>query len=367
MKAACHLRFFIITVLFLEDFMDNWGGVFDCGVLISLHVSRWGARKMIKLEDLGLGERDDQDRLVKLFKLGSKRLIDPAHLEIFIKIEGKARRLIANHGVTFPVVPTAYFVSDESFIGLKEKLDILQEAYNDALDLFINSYEDYREEWLDQFYEYAKEELSQGQDPEMVANKFVSKLSGFYPKAEDLKERFGFVYTTFTITSPANKIDPNEYIETVKSRREIQRHYQAQVKQQIDGFLEQTVSGLRKELVETCEHVSGLLMDEGKQFNNRSLSAMWNKVEKFRRLNFAGDKRVTDAINELENYITVDAKKYRDSRKFSKEFNDVLSSVGSDLRSTLKTELREIVTSFGHTSKRKLKLKKKKKKERVEV
>ena len=342
--------------------MNNWDEVFDCGILITLNISRWGARKTLKRKDLNL-EEIDSTRRKKLINLGNKKLLDPSKLDAFLSIEKKARKEIRQYGIPFPAVKTSYFVADSAFIELKTKLDLYRDEFYNVLDSFVESFEDHKKDWLDEYFEYAREELSPcGEDRDVYARMFVNELAKCYPKNErEIREKFGFRYVTFTITAPADRIDPEEYIDHINNRREIQRHYNTQVKNQIDGFLEKTVSGLRKELIETCEHVSELLTDDDKQLKSTSLISMRNRMEKFKRLNFAGDERVNQVLEELEDYVGVDAVEYRDDSRFANQFGSVLNKIGSDLRATLEVEVKEVVTNFGESSKRKLKLKKKKK------
>jgi len=312
---------------------------------------------MIKPDELGINDEEQSKDVIKLFRLGTKRLADPKYMQDFNTIEGRGRRLLKTYGRPFNAVPNAYFVPEASFPELKQKLDELRDEYTAAADAFEENYETIRDERLEEYYQYALENLHPGD--RTYAEWFQKKIAGYYPPADQVRCRFDFQYTIFKIGDPGEVLDAEDYLADVNVRRELQNTYKEQTKVHMGAFLEQTATSLRVELSKAVEHLKEMLTGD-KKFTNKSLLALQAKVQKIKNLNFLDDKKVSDKIVELSEYITIDASEYREDKDFANEFAGVLSNIGEDLQETLEEDVDLLVENWGSLPPRRLKLIKKK-------
>jgi len=112
-------------------------------VLVGLDVSIWSARKKL--------HRDELDASVKLppeemFSLGSKNVIDLAHLSVFETLKRRALRAIEGPGVR---LMGAVGVPDTIHLEVVVELQNIQAEFNAAKQDFLNNLDRYHEEWIE--------------------------------------------------------------------------------------------------------------------------------------------------------------------------------------------------------------------------
>ena len=71
--------------------------VLDNILALNLNITLWSARKKLTAEDFGGVELPPDD----LASLGSKKICDPARLNVFTKLKARAFSLLDKHGVRF--------------------------------------------------------------------------------------------------------------------------------------------------------------------------------------------------------------------------------------------------------------------------
>ena len=71
--------------------------VLDDILVINLDITMWSARKKLTTEDFGGVELPPED----LASLGSKKICDPARLNVFLKLRARAVTLLDKAGVRF--------------------------------------------------------------------------------------------------------------------------------------------------------------------------------------------------------------------------------------------------------------------------
>lgn len=122
--------------------------ILDQMVLVVLNINLWQGRKALKSEDLA-ANGIDVDKLPPgtLATLGSKRVIAPEAVRIFMNLKRSAMKLCLQQGVRFG--GDGYAVPREKVDGLNIELKRLKEEFETAKTDFLSVYEKEVEKWID--------------------------------------------------------------------------------------------------------------------------------------------------------------------------------------------------------------------------
>lgn len=324
------------------------------GALVSLTASRWGARKKLTLEELGIEFDDDEEekRFLELFRPGSKMLLDPELMRPFSALEQRARAALDKLGLEFPVLRGVRFVTNKNFVVVKPILDDLAQQYDDLTEVFVSDYQENRDTWLKKYSEYAKDFLKGKID---VAD-FMERVTSWYPSPTKIAAKFGMDYKVFTIASPkAEEIDSAEHHADIEAKLAIQEHWQAQVKEQITEFMEDAGKQLANEFTEAVGNVVDVLTDGKKKFTQRSLNALQKKMDALKGKNFMGYANLDEQIAKAEEAINAhEMGDYKDNDALKIGLKKQLSAVKNTLSETLEEDVGQMVKNFGALGKRKI-------------
>jgi len=112
-------------------------------VLVGLDVSIWSARKKLHREELGANVQLPPD---EMFSLGSKNVIDLAHLGVFDTLKRRALRAIEGPGVR---LMGAVGVPDTVHLDVVVELQKIQTEFNAAKKVFLDNLDRYHQEWIE--------------------------------------------------------------------------------------------------------------------------------------------------------------------------------------------------------------------------
>jgi hypothetical protein len=284
--------------------MNNLSNIFKDGVLMQVHVSFWSGARMLQPEDLGLRE----DQIAETYKLGRKYLIPEEVVAKFRHIENKARNLVAKHSYDFPF-GNARFVPWRSYEKVSGELKELQVQYMALAEELVVKYDEYRQQVLPIYQEAAEKAWLTSQPPIVEGSlegfdqakteytqKFLDRISSFYPHASTLKGRFNLEWNEYEIAAPEmRELDE----EARQDRAEIIQKARAAMQSKIEGFVTDVVKVLRSETTDICSRIA-TAVKEGKIIKSTTVESLRNFIERFRDMNFVGDQGIASQLDAVQ-------------------------------------------------------------------
>jgi len=121
--------------------------ILDQMILVVLNISLWQGRKALRIDDLA-ANGIDVGKLPPgtLATLGSKRVISPDAVKVFVNLKRTAMQLCLKYGVRFG--GDGYAVPREKVEALSKELQRLKEEFAAAKANFISVYEQEVERWI---------------------------------------------------------------------------------------------------------------------------------------------------------------------------------------------------------------------------
>lgn len=117
-------------------------------VVILLNISLWQGRKKLRPEDLEeKGISTSQLPPEKLASLGSKRIVAPEAVNVFMALKRRAERACIAAGVRFL---GGYAVPEDRMPTLQAELEKIEQEFNDAKATFIAQYDVTVKAWADE-------------------------------------------------------------------------------------------------------------------------------------------------------------------------------------------------------------------------
>lgn len=295
--------------------MSDYMNIFKDGALVEVHVSFWSGAKSLRPEDLGLKPEDVTDA----YHLGRKMLIPADVVRKFRRIEGSARRLVANGSFRFPI-GNAQFVPRKKFEKILKDLKVSQQEYMAMVEDLIEKYDSYRTEMLE-VYQKAAEKAYMNQlpdsstfgpdyDPEkeraQYTDTFLSRIKSYYPPAQSLRARFSLEWDVFEVAVPRMKKTTGEGIVEDDTKQSIaEQEYRKEIQTKISSFMDDVVGTLRQETIEMCSRVAQSVK-EGKVIHGKTLNSLKEFVDRFSDLNFVGDTQIEEQLQALrKDYLEV--------------------------------------------------------------
>ena len=121
--------------------------ILDQMILVVLNISLWQGRKALKMSDLALNGIDiDKLPPESLATLGSKRIISPKAVKIFISLKRAAKKLCLKNGVRF--AGDGYAVPREKIEALSQELQRIKGEFEAAKTNFLSIYVEEVEKWI---------------------------------------------------------------------------------------------------------------------------------------------------------------------------------------------------------------------------
>jgi hypothetical protein len=271
---------------------------FKDGVLVALHVSKWSGAKKLDPSDLGL----TPDQVPEFMRLGKKLLIPEEERNRFTQIENNARNALERDSFAFPV-GAARFVPRARLLEVDAKLKAYQGEYDAAVNSFLDRYHLIRDEMLERYSEHR------------------DKLEPFYPASHQVRRHFAFGWMVFEIGE--TNLREGETAEAYE-------RFKADLREQFDSFLQDAVIDLRFQVQETCLRVAERVA-KGDIINGQSVKSLNHIIEKFMNLNFIGDKKISDQLDDLRGTLrTLDPAELKENESLRKTLGATAAQIAKD-------------------------------------
>ena len=141
------------------------------GVLISVSVRYWRARKKLRPEDLGLDPASVDN---SLFSLGHKKLLPKRALEQLALIESRAHSLVETNSFPF-LGGVARYLPNSKLREVTDGLEQLRTEFEANRDDFLSRYADLREDAL---ADWRKAALKLSDDPRRIMGLITEAFPG---------------------------------------------------------------------------------------------------------------------------------------------------------------------------------------------
>ncbi len=320
------------------------------GVLISVSVRFWRARKKLRPEDLGLDPDTVDDRL---FSLGHKKLLPKEALAKLALIEGRAHALVEAN--TFPFLGgIAHYLPNTKLEEVTAKLQSLRAEFEACRDEFIAGYGQLREEALIE-WRAAAETLTD--DPQRM----LGVISDAFPDVDRIEGKFSFDIRTFQIAVPdavprAELVDLGTQQEIIEARRKAVASAKLEIEHSCREFIGDCVASLREQTAALCTEMLDTINSTG-SVHQKTLNRLIRFIDNFRELNFVNDQQMAEQLDAVRNeFLTCTAQEYRDSNAARQKLASGLCSLRERAREMASESTDEIVESFGKMGRRRFQL-----------
>jgi len=319
------------------------------GVLISVSIRYWRARKKLNPEDLGLSREQVDDRL---FSLGHKRLLPKESLKELALIESRAHALVDES--TFPFLNgVARYLPNAKLEEVGEKLRALQGEFDLRQEEFLAEYGDLRAAALQQWQDAADALVD---DPERL----VVVITQAFPPAAAMPRYFGFDIRTFQITVPnvpqAELVEIGTQQELIEARKRAAASAQREIEASCQAFITESVAALREQTAKLCEEMLQTINGTG-SVHQKTLNRLVSFIDRFRELNFANDTVMEEQLESVkQQFLQCTAGEYRDSPGSRQQLVGGLQALREKAMELAHADARALVESFGQMGRRRFNL-----------
>ena len=321
-----------------------------CGVLISVSIRYWRARKKLTPEDLGLKQDQVNDRLISL---GHKRLLPKDALQRLSLVESRAHAHIENN--TFPFLGgMAHYVPNAKLEDVMNTLHNLESEFEACRMRFLSEYDVMREQAMRDWAE-AAENLPVDRE------RLLAVIRDAFPERDQVDRRFAFDIRTFQITVPESV--PAAELVDIGTQREIieaRKHAVSEARQEIESscreFVADCAATLREQTAKLCSEMLTTINSTG-YIHQKTLNRLVNFIDRFKELNFMNDTEMAQQLDNVRReFLTRTAQEYRDSRSAKSSLMTGLKSLRNRASEMAREDADGIVEGFGQLGRRRFEL-----------
>ena len=319
------------------------------GILISVTVRYWRARKKLKPEDLGLSDDQINDRLISL---GHKRLVPRDCLKELALIEGRAHACVEEN--TFPFLNgVARYLPNPKLENVTAKLESLKHDFESARQDFLSRYADFRREALQEWRETA---IRLANDPERTA----AVIEGAFPSPDAMEHHFGFHVNLFQVAVP--NVPTGELValgtqrEVIAAREDAVRSARQEIDSSCREFIADCTATLREQTAALCSDMLETISSTG-SVHQKTLNRLVKFIDHFRELNFVNDTEMETQLEQVrDEFLQRSAGEYRDSDPARRGLVKGLTALRQSAAQMAEADTRSVVESFGQVGRRRFSL-----------
>lgn len=316
----------------IQEFRNDWAlALMSRGIIVDLHLKRWRATAKINAADLGLQFSDEETQVFmsKYISLGTEKLLPPQISKEISIIEKNARQNLEEN--SFDTV-WGRFVPYNAFEAWSVKNDRIKAEFNEYVIGFCNKYDEIVHIISTEYRKMARDvwrriQPDGGEPPESYLTEFADNVVAKIPPKMDMPHLFSYDVVFFTIPLPSiiqSNIASAKEIELLTAKKEFEANLERRTKQKIaeeyvarktdliDGFLNATVTSMRKYVEELCQEVLDAMgRSKAQDLSLRQQEKIVSMIDKVKMLNFYDDAEIEKLLNELR-FETMKVKGERD-------------------------------------------------------
>lgn len=309
----------------ISQFRNNWAmALMTQGVIVKLSLSYWRAKAPLKAEELGLKFQgnDVLSFMQKYVNLGSESLLPPEIISDITFVENKARENLREH--SFDTI-WGRFIPYTAFAEWQDNDKVIREDFDTVAHNLCDKYDSILLIVKDEYKKMAKDVWhrlypDKGEPTLSFVEEFISKIINKIPSKNKIFNSFRYETIYFSIPLPSlieNDVFKAEEIKNKKeiskfnielekeTKKRISEEYIKRKQEYIDGFLETTVSSMRKYVSDLCDGIiqSILKKDNKKDVTKTQRDKIKSLIKKVKLLNFHNDIEVNKMLKDLETEI----------------------------------------------------------------
>lgn len=276
--------------------MDVITRVMEAGCICDLKISYYIGQVKLQPSDLGLL---DQDLPEELYALGKRRLIPRERVNLFKRVESRARRVLSDNSWAFPATSCGRFVSAHLIDEVNQKLYDEKVSFIDEMQAFFGEYQAVRQQMMTEWQEHLVK-LAEKEGLDFDISAALRHLEGLYPTSDGLARRFQFRWDWYSLAFPSGE-SFSWSDQRAEIRKEAMLKYRAYAERSVANFLEGVAADLRAEVTRTVEIFAGLVAEkqDPAEIHHKQLQSVRDFLDRFERMNFLGDRSVAKALDRL--------------------------------------------------------------------
>jgi predicted CopG family antitoxin len=274
--------------------------LFDRGTLMDLFIGKPTFQKKLRANDVLL-EGVNEDAIY----LGHKKLMPKRSMEKFVTIEGRARNMLYDRSLDFPL-SGARFVFYAALPEVRRELLALKVEWDAAFRELIDQFDTLKEEQLAildrQSETLAQNEIAKAKPHEQAAKREAMKnwveqqklsIRMLYPKKEELSEMFRFTWRVFKISplTGLEEMTSMDQEQLIQAREEIQRD--------LERWIRQASIEMHKTLGEAAANALSMLEKNGK-LQPRNMKPLFDAFDTFKAVDFTGASSFQQVIDMIK-------------------------------------------------------------------
>ena len=320
-----------------------------CGVLISVSIRYWRARKKLNPEDIGLTNDQVNSRLISL---GHKKLLPKDCLKNLGLIESRAHAMVEEN--TFPFLNgVARYLPNERLEDVNAALDNLRRQFEEEKAKFLRRYAVYREEALSEWRTTARELVD---DPDRL----VAVINAAFPQPEYMDRYFGFHINLFQVNTPdmprAELVEAGTRQQLIEAREDAAREARQRIESSCNEFIRECTTELRQQTAQLCSEMLETINSTG-YVHQKTLNRLVNFIARFKELNFMNDAEMENQLENVRNeFLSRTAQEYRDSRGARCSLTNGLAALRTKAQELAKQDAGHLVSNFGKLGERRFQL-----------
>ena len=319
------------------------------GVLASVSVRYWRARKKLSPSDLGLPDDKVNRRLISL---GHKRLLPKERLAGLALIESRAHALVEAN--TFPFLNgIARYLPNERLAEVDAALADLQRQFENEQREFLRSYGTYRAEALDEWRETAQGLVD---DP----SRLVAAIEDAFPPPDLMDRHFGFHVSLFQLAVPdvpkAELVEAGMQKELAQARERAAREARSRIEASCEEFIRECTAELRGQTAQLCQDMLATIEGTG-SVHQKTLNRLIRFVERFGQLNFVNDTEMEAQLESVRGELLQrTAGEYRESEGDRRQLVRGLEALRDRATAMAREDAAALVEGFGRMGERRFTL-----------
>jgi hypothetical protein len=269
-------------------------GVTRAGYLIDLNVSKWSGQARLTEADLGLEGITDSD----LHRLGRRQLVPSEEIAAIAKFDSRARAALTAVSYEFPL-GHARFVPTKLLGKLLADLDVIRSEFNAKVADFCARYAELSAQVKAEYATWADKVQVELHKDEGWRAMFNARLESAYPDVEKVRKCFGLEWALYQFALPAGLsakvIQADDALRVARLAEEARLKVEAQVQ----GFIGEAATELRRRCGELCQHVATQVTKSGEKVSEKTLQPLRDLIAQFKDMDFTGDADFGATLDSL--------------------------------------------------------------------
>lgn len=282
--------------------------LFRDGLLVDLNIGAWTGLVKNTKEDLGIDAGAELPDYV--VGLGMKRLCPDVLASSWMTHVSRARAILYSYSFTrFPLSGGA-FVPAKALPTIIEKLEAQKTDFDAAWQSMIADFDNMRDAFI------------ANAEP-----KHRAVLRQIYPSKAAVEGRFYFNYSAYTVDLPKRIAGLK-----VEEEEKAMIRFRTELDKRVEGFLEESVKTLRTKAADICSTVIDNVRG-GKSVTQTNIATLSDFIDRFRSLNYVGDKEIESRLTKLQHDILdgIDLDNLK-AKGGDKGLRDALAAACDDIR-----------------------------------